>query len=49
MPCRVLDPFAGSGTVPLVAKELGRVGIGVELKPEYLMMAAKRVRQGQLL
>lgn len=27
----VLDPFAGSGTVPRVAAALGRVGLGVEL------------------
>lgn len=27
----VLDPFAGSGTVPRVAHELGRHGLGVEL------------------
>lgn len=27
----VLDPFAGSGTVPTVASLLGRVGIGVDL------------------
>jgi len=28
---KVLDPFAGSFTVPKLAAELGRVGIGVEL------------------
>lgn len=27
----VFDPFAGSGTVPRVARELGRVGIGLDL------------------
>ena len=39
----------GSGTVPLVAQNLGRVGVGVELKAEYLAMAQKRTRQGALL
>ena len=48
-PCVVLDPFGGAGTVPLVAQNLGRVGIGVELKAEYLEMAAKRTAQASLL
>lgn len=39
----VLDPFAGSGTTLLVAKRLGRTGIGVELNPEYVAMAERRV------
>lgn len=45
----VLDPFCGSGTVPMVAQELGRVGIGVDLKSEYLAMAKKRTAQSVLL
>lgn len=44
-PCVILDPFAGSGTVPLVAQELGRVGFGVDLKPDYLVMAQRRTAQ----
>ena len=48
-PCLVLDPFAGAGTVPLVAQNLGRVGIGVELKGEYLAMAQKRTAQMGLM
>jgi DNA modification methylase len=31
----VLDPFAGVGTVPAVATEMGRSGIGIELNPEF--------------
>ena len=41
----VLDPFAGSGTVVLVAKDLGRHAIGVDLKPDYCQLAMKRTRQ----
>ena len=40
---RVLDPFTGSGTVLAVAARLGRVGIGLELKPEYVRLAQDRV------
>ena len=28
---KVLDPFAGSFTSPIVASKLGRIGIGIEL------------------
>lgn len=38
-----LDPFAGAGTLPMVAKEMGRRFIGIELNPEYVAMAQKRV------
>lgn len=41
----VLDPFAGSGTVGLVCQRLGRRFVGLELKPEYCTMAAKRTAQ----
>jgi DNA modification methylase len=41
--CIVLDPFAGAGTVPLVADRLGRHGIGQELKAEYCMLGHTRV------
>ena len=49
VPCRVLDPFAGSGTTVAVAERLGRVGIGVELKPTYLELARRRTIQAGLL
>lgn len=42
VPCLVLDPFAGSGTVLAVARRLGRRSVGVELKPEYLRLARRR-------
>ena len=39
----VLDPFAGTGTVPMVARALGRIGIGVDLSGDYLRLAKWRV------
>lgn len=39
----VLDPFAGSGTTCLVAKQLGRRFAGIELNPEFTAMAQKRI------
>lgn len=42
VPHIVLDPFAGSGTVALVARRLGRASIGIDLKPEYIELARKR-------
>jgi hypothetical protein len=45
VPCVVLDPFAGAGTVSLVAERLGRDSIGVELNPEYVRMAEARIRR----
>jgi len=39
----VLDPFMGSGTTAVVAQSLGRNWIGIELNPEYIKMAYKRI------
>ena len=41
--CVVLDPFLGSGTTLLVARRLGRSGIGIELNPDYCAMASRRI------
>ena len=43
MPCIVLDPFAGSGTVGQVARNLGRSSILIEIKEEYVQMMKERV------
>ncbi len=43
VPCIVLDPFAGSGTVGLVCRDLGRLGVCCDLKLEYLHMARERI------
>ena len=39
----VLDPFFGSGTVGVVAKKHNRKYIGIELNPEYVKIATKRL------
>ena len=49
VPCRVLDPFSGSGTTAAVAERLGRIGVGVELKPDYVALARRRTAQAGLL
>jgi len=38
----VLDPFCGTGTTMIVASQLGRASVGMELSPEYLEIAARR-------
>jgi site-specific DNA-methyltransferase (cytosine-N4-specific) len=39
----VLDPFVGSGTTALVAGRLRRRFVGVELHPDYLAIATRRL------
>ena len=39
----VLDPFMGSGTTGFVANKLGRHYVGIELNPEYVEMAERRI------
>lgn len=48
-PCIVLDPFVGSGTTIKVAQDLGRIGIGLDLKPDYLKMGRLRSAQQGLV
>ena len=39
----VLDPFAGSGTMQVAAKKLGRSYTGIEINPDYCCIAEKRL------
>lgn len=39
----VLDPFMGAGTTAMVARKLNRNYIGLELNPDYIEIAEKRL------
>jgi DNA modification methylase len=44
----VLDPFMGSGSTVVAAKNLGRKGIGLDIIPEYVDLARSRLSQQKL-
>ena len=43
VPPTVLDPFAGAGTTLMVANQLQRHAIGVELNPDYAQLGQDRI------
>jgi len=43
----VLDPFVGSGTTAIAAKNLGRNYIGIDVNEEYCQMSRERVVETQ--
>ncbi len=42
---RILDPFAGSGSTLMAARELGKYGIGFELVDKYIELSRNRLEQ----
>jgi DNA modification methylase len=45
----VVDPFVGSGTTLIAARDIDRNAVGFDLKPEYIELCAERLVQKSLL
>lgn len=44
----ILDPFSGSGTTAIVAMGLKRHYIGIDISPDYCIMAEERIRKNKI-
>ncbi|MEM0006810.1 MAG: DNA methyltransferase [Candidatus Bathyarchaeia archaeon] len=45
----VLDPFMGSGSAIVAARDLERKGIGFDINPDFVELAKKRISQQKLI
>jgi DNA modification methylase len=45
----ILDPFMGSGSAIIVARDMERKGIGFEINPEFVNLAKRRLSQQKLV
>lgn len=49
IPCTVLDPFGGSGTVADISREQNRSSILIEINPDYIDLQKQRLRINEQL